>query len=125
MYNMLKRDPYNHKAHWQKWKQENLTGIKGISLHNSDLILAYLTDMEMGMNVSPIARKGERSCCRLNTLKSRLLFFARQFKGKDLNKLTKDDIHKFFYEMRNGIIIKNNGQRYIGVSDFVRDFKAY
>ncbi len=105
MYNMLKRDPYNHKAHWKKWKQENLAGIKGISMHNSDLILAYLTDMEMGKNVSSKARKGERSCCRLNGLRSRLMFFAKQFNDKHLDKLTKDDIHKLFYEMRNGTIV--------------------
>jgi len=122
---MLKRDPYNHQARWQKWKQENLTGIKGISRHNSDIILVYLTDLEMGKNVSPMAIKGERSCCRLNSLKSRLMFFARQFKGKELNRLTKDDIHKLFYEMRNGKIVRKNGQKYIGVSDFIRDFKAF
>ena len=45
---MLKRDPYNHEVRWQKWKQENKAGIKEISKHNSDLILAYLMDMEMG-----------------------------------------------------------------------------
>jgi len=122
---MLKRDPYNHEANWQKWKQENLAGIKGISRHNSGLILTFLTDMEMGKNVSPKARKGERSCCRLNGLRSRLLFFTKQFKDKKLNQLTKNDIHKLFYEMRNGTIVKENGQRYIGVGDFVRDFKAF
>ena len=92
---MLKRDPYNHEVRWQKWKQENQAGIKEISKHNSDLILAYLMDMEMGKNVSAKAIKGERSCCRLNCLKSRLIFLAKQFKDKELDKLTKDDIHKF------------------------------
>jgi integrase len=122
---MLKRDPYNHKARWQKWKQENQAGIKETSKHNSDLILAYLTDMEMGKNVSPKARKGERSCCRLNGLKSRLIFFTKQFEDKDLDGLTKDDIHKLFYAMRNGKIVRKNGQRYVGVGDYVRDFKAF
>ncbi len=122
---MLKRDPYNHEANWQKWKQENLAGIKGLSQHNSDLILAYLTDMEMGKNVSPKARKGERSCCRLNGIRSRLIFFSKQFEDKVLDELTKDDIHKLFYEMRSGKIVRTNGQRYIGVSDFIRDFKAF
>ena len=122
---MLKRDPYNHEVRWQKWKQENQTGIKEISKHNSNLILAYLMDMEMGKNVSAKAIKGERSCCRLNCLKSRLLFLAKQFKDKDLDRLTKDDIHKLFYEMRNGKIIRKNGQKYIGVGDYIKDFKAF
>ena len=122
---MLKRDPYNHEVRWQKWKQENQTGIKEISKHNSNLILAYLMDMEMGKNVSAKAIKGERSCCRLNCLKSRLIFLAKQFKDKDLDRLTKDDIHKLFYEMRNGKIIRKNGQKYIGVGDYIKDFKAF
>lgn len=122
---MLKRDPYNHEARWKKWKQENLAGVKGTSKSNSDLILACLTDMEMGMNVSPKAKKGERSCCRLNGLKSRLIFFAKKFKNKGLEKLTKEDVHKLFYAMRNGNIVRSNGQRYIGVGEYVKDFKAF
>lgn len=122
---MLKRDPYNHQARWEKWKQENLNGIKGIFKHNSDLILLFLTDMEMGKNVSPVSRKGERSYSRLMALKSRLIFFARRFQNKKLDTLTKDEIHKLFFDMRKGIILKDSGQSYIGVGDYVKDFKTF
>lgn len=122
---MLKRDPYNHQARWEKWKQENIDGIKGISPHNSELITAFLEDMEMGKNVSPFSRKGERSYGRLIGLKSRLIFFAKRFAGKKLDTLTKDEIHKLFFDMRKGKILKTSDQNYIGVGNYVRDFKTF
>ncbi len=87
--------------------------------------MAYLTDMELGKNVSPKARKGERSCCRLNGLRSRLIFFAGYFKDKDLDKLTKDDIHPLFHAMRHGTCAAKKGYKYIGVGNYVRDLKSF
>jgi hypothetical protein len=47
-----KRDPYKHKKRWLEWKEEaQEKGIKGISKTNSDTILAYLNDMELGLNL--------------------------------------------------------------------------
>jgi integrase len=120
---MLKRDPYNSKFYWNQWKQQNADGIKGISRHNSDLIKTFLYDMEIGKNVAPTARKGERSHCRLLALKSRLLFFAQRF--TKLDEITEDDIHQLFRDMREGRILKENGKPYIGVSSYVRDFKSF
>jgi integrase len=122
---MLKRDPYNSRERWQTWKAENSDSIKGISKENSDLILAFLFDMELGKNVSSLARKGERSPCRLLDLKSRLIFFVQQFKGKLLRTITRDEAHQLFFNMRQGLILKNDGQKYIGISNYVRDFKVF
>ena len=122
---MLKRDPYNQDALWGQWKQKNLNRIDGIARGNSDLILEFLNDMEIGKNVSPVARKGARSCGRLLGLKSRLLFFTKQFNDKPLDSITKDEIHQLFFNMRKAKILKDNSQPYIGVSNFVRDFKTF
>ena len=122
---MLKRDPYDNYSKWVKWKQANYKAIGDISRHNSDLILSFLKDMEIGKNVSPVAKKGERSCSRLIGLKSRLLFFATIFKGKYLDKITKDEIHQLFFDMRSGKIVKNNDIPYRAVGNFVRDFKVF
>lgn len=120
----MKRDPYNHKKRWTKWKQENSKGIKGISKTNSDFILEFLNDMETGQNVSNLARKGGRSPCRLLGLKSRMLFFSQAFECS-LDKLSKDQVHQLFFDMREGKITKENGHKYSGVGNFIRDLKAF
>jgi integrase len=81
--------------------------------------------MEFGKNVSPLTRKGERSYCRLLSLKSRLLFFAQHIRDKALDQISKEDIHQFFSDMRQGNIIRADGKSYIGVSYYVEDFKAF
>lgn len=121
---MLKRDPYSHAERWEEWRKKNQNGIKGISKHNSDLALAYLFDMELGKNVSPHAKKGERSCLRLNDIRGKMVFFAERL-GKDLDNITKDEIHDFFHDMWNGKILRKDGKHYMSVGDFVRDFKAF
>jgi integrase len=122
---MLKRDPYNHKTRWELWKKENNDGIKGLSVKNSDQILSFLRDMEFGKNVSPVARKGERSHCRLLSLKSRMLFFARHLKDKPLDQISKEEIHQLFFDMRQGNIVRADKKSYMGVSYYVEDFKAF
>jgi integrase len=121
---MLKRDPYEHDRRWKEWKEQNKDGIKGISKHNSDLILEFLFDMELGKNVSPHTAKGERSCIRLNGLHSKMVFFAEKLQ-KDLDKMTQDEIHSFFHKMREGEISRVDGKTFMSVGDFVRDFKAF
>jgi integrase len=122
--NMLKRDPYKHKERWLKWKADNKNKIKGVSDYNSNLILTFLFDMEIGKNSSPKSKKGERSFIRLNNLKDKMLFFADKF-DKDLDKISKDEIHMFFSNMRNGIILRKDGKQYTATGEFVRDFKAF
>jgi hypothetical protein len=77
----MKLDPYNHKERYQKWKEEieKVGYIKGISKTNSDLIWNYITDMEIGINVSAKTVKGARSPIRLNNLKQRMIFLAKKF----------------------------------------------
>ena len=115
---MTKRDPHGHKEKWGSWKRKNQFKIENMSKHNSDLILSFLKDMEIGVNVSLFSKRGGRSYCRLNGLKSRLIFFAKFFQG-DLDKITREEIHKFFVDLRGGIIVKPNGTSYIGISNFI------
>ena len=121
---MLKRDPYHHREHWEKWKAENQNGINDISNDNSTLILQFLSDMETGKNVSPVSRKGERSYIRLNNLRGKMFFFAKIF-DKNLASLTKDDVHQLFLRMRNGTLKRKDGKVYLAVGEYVKDFKAF
>ena len=75
----MKIDPHNSKQTYLKWKN-NLEGdISGISKSNSDLIKKYINDMENGINISIVSIKGPRSYARLNSLRTRLIFFAKKF----------------------------------------------
>ena len=57
----MKRDPYKHKEQYCSWKIGVRNGIPGISKKNSELILRYIGDMEVGRNVSSRSTRGPRS----------------------------------------------------------------
>ncbi len=58
---MEKINPYKHKERYEAWKEKVKQGIPGISKENSDIILQYITDMKMEMNVANGIKKGSRS----------------------------------------------------------------
>jgi len=62
-----KIDPYKNKEKYLRWKQNIQGKIPQISKENSDIILQYLKDMELGINISMSNKKGSRSHTRLNT----------------------------------------------------------
>ncbi|MFA5061280.1 MAG: hypothetical protein WC494_03120 [Candidatus Pacearchaeota archaeon] len=108
----MKKDPYKHKERYLRWKKNNESGISGISSYNSDLILHYLNDMEMGINIASMSVKGSRSYIRLTSLKERCMFFTRKFKEIfNLDKITaisEEQLITFFSDMRNGNIKRRN-----------------
>ncbi len=75
----MKIDPYKHKERYLNWKKKTKKEIPKISEQNSDLILQYLNDMENGINISCVNKKGARSYIRLNALKTRMIFLFQQF----------------------------------------------
>ena len=120
----MKRDPYNNKEKYKKWKEKGK--IPHVSSENSELILRYLTDMELGLNV---ARKGIIGYPRLNNLRQRLSFITRRleelYPGKRLVDITEGEIVGFFKAMRDGEILTRRGERYISVPDYINVFKAF
>lgn len=124
----MKIDPYNHKEKFLNWKQATQHGIPGISEVNSDVILAYILDMEEGLNVSSKSTKGPRSYIRLNNLKQRMIFLAKNLEQHchvDLPDVSEEQIVKFFNAMRNGVIKRRDGKCYQSVVDYVKPFKAF
>ena len=125
----MKIDPYKHKERWEKWKEAVRNGIPEISQANSDILLKYLQDMEYGINISSMNTKGSRSFIRLNTLREKMLFFAKRFKivyGLDnLTEVNEDQLCLFFSRVRNGEIKRQDGKEYASISDFVKVFKAF
>ena len=127
----MKRDPYKHKEKYEAWKEriDKIGYIEGISRENSDLILRYIFDMELGMNVSRKSAKGSRSYIRLNNLKQRMIFMSKRFeeyyKLKCLTDLTEQQVITFFSKMRSGEIKRVDGGVYRSVVDFVKIIKAF
>ena len=124
----MKIDPYKHKEVFLKWKDKAIDGIGGISKPNSDIILQYISDMENGLNVSSKSIKGPRSYIRLNNLRQRMIFLAKNIEQHcsiNLPDISEEQIIKFFNAMRNGTIKRIDGKCYCSVVDFVKPFKAF
>lgn len=126
---MAKIDPYKHEEKYNRWKQEQQCRIPDVTPQNADLIRRFLHDMELGLNVSRAGKRGPRSFIRLNTLRTRMACLARRFTDRFglelLTEVSEEQVHTLFNEMRTGVILKQNGQRYLAVSDFAKDFKGF
>jgi len=124
-----KFDPHKNKQRWKAWKLKNHSGISGISEYNSEIILKYLNDMELGINISITNKKGSRSPTRLNSLKNRMVLLAKHFEKRyNLDKITnisEEQLIGFFTKMRSGEIRKANNQKYKSVRDYAKIFKAF
>jgi len=127
----MKIDPYKHKEKYLKWKEKvkREGSVKGISKENSDLVIQYVFDMEIGRNVSAKVAKGSRSYSRLNQLKQGVVFFSKMFKEhyniQDLKNLNEDIVIEFFAKIRNGDIRRLDGRVYKSAADMINIFKAF
>jgi hypothetical protein len=84
--------------------------------------------MEMGINVASDNKKGSRSYSRLNSLKLRLIFLAKQFEKKcqkPLIELSEKQLFEFFLEMRQGKIKRKDGKVYLSTADYAKNFRAF
>lgn len=125
----MKIDPYKHKERYLKWKEAVKDGIPKISKENSEIILKYLNDMEIGVNIASVSVKGSRGYNRLNTLKDKLIFFSKKF-DKIFNlgcvtEVTEEQLFKFFSDMEKGTIKRQDGQNFMGTHTYVKIFKAF
>lgn len=128
---MLKLDLYNHEQRYKDWKEE-VRGKEyveeGLSKRNSNILIKYIFDMEIGQNISNQNKKGARSFSRLNTLRTRLAHILRMMQERGCNDITKvreDEIALLLTDMRNGVIKTLRGEKYKSVPDYVKIFKAF
>jgi len=119
-------DPYNHKKRLENWQKDKQ--IKNTSKINEKLIIKFIDDMTIGVNISKASKKGARSPTRLNTLRQRLAFVIRELekrKIKDVRKTTAKDLHKLFEDMRSGVLKTRKGTPYKSTGDYIKVFKAF
>lgn len=125
----MKRDLYGHEQRYRNWKESVLKyGEDELTKKNSDILLKFIFDMELGINVSSLSKKGARSPHRLNALRQKLvqIFKFLQERGvKDITKVKREELMQLFNDMRSGIIKTKNGTPYKSTGDYVKDFKAF
>lgn len=123
----MKIDPYNHEKMYETWKKS--PNNDNVSKANNKIVQQYIFDMEQGKNISRHTKKGARSYIRLNKARQKIFFVAELFeknlKIKDITKVTEDNAHKLFDDMRKGKIRKLDGGIYKSVGDYVKVFKAF
>ncbi|MFH1503217.1 MAG: hypothetical protein ABIE36_01005, partial [Candidatus Diapherotrites archaeon] len=125
----MKIDPYKHKERYLSWKASINGRISGLSEKNSKIIFEYILDMENGLNVASVSKKGARSYTRLNNLKQRMIFLIKQFEGRyaltDITQISERILHDFFTGIKNGTITRLDGKTYQSPTDYVKIFKAF
>jgi len=125
----MKRDIYGHEGRYTRWKEDVLkNGEQEFTKKNSDILLKYIFDMEIGANVSISSKKGGRSFHRLNALRQKLSQIIRklQEKGvKDITKIKREKLIQFFSDMRSGVIKTQKGGKYKSTGDYVKAFKSF
>ncbi len=125
----MKIDPKKNKERYLGWQESIKHGISDMSKENADILLRYLADMQLGVNIASKSPKGARSYGRLNDLKDKMRFFSKRFKeqlGLDhIIDINEDQLIRFFADMRNGVFKKADGRPYTGIDTFGRVFKAF
>lgn len=124
----MREDPWHHREKYAKWKAKVANGIEGLCTENSQMLLAFLRDMEVGRHTAIGSRKGGRSASRLNGLRTRMVFLARAFEqryGVPLTLVQEEQLHEYFGGMRTGAICRHNGQSYRSTGDYVKIFKTF
>ncbi len=125
----MKRDPYNHKRRYLAWKMSTREGIPDLTVADSRLVLNFIGDMEVGRNIGRGTKKGPRGYARLNNLRHRLVFLAKQAEARYLlggmTEVNDEQIHDLFGSMRSGALPRRDGRPYRSTGDYVKVFKAF
>ena len=125
----MKIDVSGHEKRFNKWKEDVVVeGELGLTRENSDILVQYLFDMEVGRNVSRKSRRGPRSYIRLNAARYKLSMLLRLLQERgvaDVRASTEEQIVKLFNDFEKGVIKTIKGQKYKSVCDYAKTFKAF
>jgi len=125
----MKLDVHGHEQRYKRWKEYVLKeGEDRLSKKNSETLLAFIFDMEVGANVSRKAKKGGRSFPRLNNIRQRMIQMMRVFEKDgldDLTKLKEKQVMDYFNALRTGEIKTARGEVYKSVQDYAKVFKSF
>lgn len=130
---MSKRDPYKTKERWESWKKEYFNKTPpGIRKDNWKILVDFLNDMELGVNLGISQskhlrfkkKKGKREPITLLNLAFHNKLFLEHIK-KPLNELKKEELHKLEKDVEDGKILKRNKQKFRSFGNYTKDFKVF
>lgn len=125
----MKLDVHKHEERYKKWKDYVLENSEdNMSDRNSEILLSFVFDMEVGANISKKSRKGGRSFPRLNSIRQRMAQMMRAFESRDLydlTELTEKVMMDYFNDLRTGKIKTVRGDNYKSVQDYAKVFKSF
>jgi len=128
------RDPHKYAEKFAKWKETKELKVKlnkqwhFVEGRNRDLLLAYLSDLELGLNMTRGVKRGPRSPAHIINARIRLTWMTAMFDqrlGKGLPELSENDVAEFFNDMRCGRILTNFGRPFKSTADYVKYFRAF
>lgn len=125
----MKTDVYGHAERYKKWKEYAVKhGDDELTKKNSDILIQYILDMEIGANVSTKNKRGGRCPHRLNALRqklSQIMRMLQQREVKDITRVTQKQVIQLFSDMGSGVIKTMGGGQYKATGDYVKVFKAF
>ncbi len=125
----MKLDVHKHEQRYKNWKDYVLeNGEDNMSQRNSEVLLNYVFDMQVGVNISKKSKKGGRSFPRLNSIRQRMAQMMRAFEKrglKDLTELTEEKMMDYFTALRTGEIKTARQEKYKSVQDYAKVFKSF
>jgi integrase len=129
---MTKFDPYFHERAYKRWQDEGMA-FDDLPQSLATMLQAFLTDMEVGANVNPGSKRGPRSYCRLNNLRSRLqswgLILAEELDLESWEALEARERELLFLvkRMREGQIMSRRkaGESLSAVGTYVKALKSF
>lgn len=123
------RDLGNYKASFSNWKAKIAKeGIKDISKTNADLVIQFLSDMELGQNIARRSKRGGRGKHRLMVLKNKLLQLIRILEKEgvlNITKIKEEKLHSITQKIFKGDIKRVDGKNYRCPAEFVGSFKTF
>ena len=123
------RDLYNSEQLHDNWiTKVKSEGIEGISGTSSNLVISFIEDLSIGMNISKKSKKGGRKKNTLNRTRQKLIFVIKGLEERGIKPITKakeEDLHKFFNDMKNGVIKTRVGTPYKSAWDYVKTLKTF
>jgi len=126
---MAKFDPNRYEQQFMSWRNKgSLMPI--ITPENRQLILDYIADMEIGLNVNPASRKGARSFCSLQSIYTKMntltILLEKELQIKSFADIKDLDLIRFFKNLRDGKFNRRDkAEPIVAAGTYVTMFKAF
>jgi integrase len=119
-------EPAYDKSIYQNLKSKFKTGkIEGLNDENSQIIIRYLFDMELGLNTKSKRKVSEGRLIQLYGTLKRLAELIEKNYHKSLISLSNIELHQLFNDLIEGNIKKLDGESFKRVANLQRDYIAF